>query len=182
MLQIFVWNIYSLKFAVILYHAYCEQLYGIFIIDLQRALKVTITLVKTQMQLRNMSTPVSMILMMSHSVSFSRKADLHVKTRKMTANQEIAMLLTYYVADPRGQPVIKKNFILINVCYLVYICTNVVYAVMEQTNSVLRKALCTGDGFLILIQRDIFQFALSWILLLFPMNRECQAIVCCAPK
>ena len=92
---------------------------------------MTITLVKTQMQLRNMSTPVPMILMMSHSVSFSRKADLHIKTRKTTANQEIAMILTYHVADPRGQPVIKKNFILINVCYLVYICTNVVYVVME---------------------------------------------------
>ena len=49
----------------------------------------------------------------------------------MTTNQEITMLLTYHAADPRGQPVIKKNFILINVCYLVYIFTNVVYAVME---------------------------------------------------
>ena len=92
---------------------------------------MTITLVKTQMQLRNMSTPVLMILMMSHSVSFSREADLHGKTRKMTANQEIGTLVTYDVADPRGQPLTKKNFILINVCYLVYICTNVVYVAME---------------------------------------------------
>ena len=90
-----------------------------------------ITLVKTQMQLRNMSTPVLMILMTSHSVTFSRKAHLHGKTRKMTADQEIATLLTYHIADPRGQPVIKKNFILINVCYLVYICTNIVYTVVE---------------------------------------------------
>ena len=90
-----------------------------------------ITLVKTQMQLRNMSTPVLMILMMSHSVSFSREADLHGKTRKRTINQEIGKLVTYDTADPRGQPLIKENFILINVCYVVYICTNIVYAMME---------------------------------------------------
>ena len=90
-----------------------------------------ITVVKTQMRLRNMSTPVSTILMTSHSVTFRTKADLHRKTRKMTTNQEIRMLVTYHVADLRGQPVIKKICILTKVCYLMYICTNVVYAAME---------------------------------------------------
>ena len=141
-----------------------------------------ITLVKTQMQLRNMSTPVSTIMMTSHSVSFSREADLHGKNQEdncQSGNQNISNLRC---RRPKGSATDKREL---------YSDKSVLSHVHLHQRSVrgdgvdeqcAEKALCTGDGFPTLIYRDILQFALSWILLLFPMNRECQAIVCCAPK
>ena len=87
--------------------------------------------VMTLMQLNSMWTAVSTIPITSHSVTFKGKAHLQKGTSRKNTNQIIKGLESYHREDPRDQSTLKLTFILTKVCYLMYICTNVVYVVME---------------------------------------------------
>ena len=60
---------------------------------------------------------------------------------RRTAIMKSGTLESYHVEDPRGQPVLKQTFILTKMCYLVYICTNIVYAAMAVDEECAEKGI-----------------------------------------